>query len=87
MKWRNLVQRKFGTNSQISLQSLGQIPRWWHKKKHRPWMVVAGSFEPLVGCCHVVETSGWLLGWLLSFPGGCGAHWNGACQERSKNET
>ena len=36
LKWRNSVQRKFGTNPQMPLQNVGQNPRLWHKKKHRP---------------------------------------------------
>ena len=39
---------------------------------------------PVVACCHLLEASGWLLGWLPLFPGGCRAQWKCAWEEIPK---
>ena len=52
--------------------------------------VVVVSCGPLVGCYYFLEASGWWLGWLLLFPGGCGGgggHNGNAHATRAKNDT
>ena len=42
-------------------------------------MVLLISEGPLGGCCYILGASGWLLKWLLLFPGGCWAQRKCTC--------